>query len=115
MDIKKQFAEWGINAIAAVAAFFGAIIYLTVSEKEFRFRESIGQVISALAFAGWGTEFVVKWLRQESSPSVCGLLGLAIGICGLFAAKGVIKLGKRFEADPAAFLTKKGKNDVADN
>jgi hypothetical protein len=115
MDIKEKFSEWGINAIAATAALIGSFIHITMDEKQLSFRSALAQIISAFAFGGYGTEWFAKWLGFEEKASVCGLLGLCLGICGIYAARGVIKIGKRFESNPVKFIKNKGGDNVADS
>lgn len=115
MDIKERLAEWGINAIASAGSMIGGLIALTTNDKEVSFRSAIAQMLCAVGFAGFGAEFVAKWLRLEAVPSVFGLLGLVLGICGLFIAKGFLYLGKEFAKNPRAFFKKGGKDDLANN
>lgn len=112
MDIKERLAEWGINAIAAAASMVGGLIAITMNDKEISFRSAMAQILCAVGFAGFGAELFAKWLRLDAMPSVCGLLGLVLGLCGLFIAKGVLKIGKKFEKNPEAFI-KKGGGDAS--
>lgn len=107
MDIKSKLAEWGISAIALVAGLIGGFIAITMSEKETSFRNAVSQIITAAAFSGYGTEWVSKWFRLDFTPSIYGIIGLCLGICGMYVARGIIKIGKRFEANPTNILNKK--------
>ena len=117
MDIKKLLADWGFNAVALVAGTIGSVVKLTLDDKEISFRSAIAQVSASMAFSGYGTEWLAKWFHLEANPSACGFLGLCLGICGLYVAKGVTKWGKKFEKDPESFIKTKGglKDDISDN
>lgn len=108
MNIQLVLAEWGINAIAMVAGTIGGYIILTLDNKEISFRNASCQIVSSMAFSGYGTEWLIKWFRLEPSPSATGFVGLCFGICGLYAAKGVIKWGQKFAKDPISFIKNKG-------
>lgn len=114
-DIKDLLHEWGLNAYAALAGLIGGFIAITMDEKQVSFRSALTQVASALAFSGYGTEWLAKWWNLENNPSTCGLLGLCLGICGLYLSRGVLKVGKKFSKNPINFIKKGGDNDVADN
>lgn len=112
MSIKETLAEWGINAIALVAGFIGAFIAVTISEKEISFRSAMAQISCAIGFAGYGAEWLGQKLHLSGSPSACGLMGLVLGICGLYVARGIIKYGKAFEKNPTSFIPKPKSDDV---
>lgn len=113
MDIKDNLSEWGVNAIALIAGLMGGLVAIAMSEKVISFRSALSQVITAATFSGYGTEMLAKWWGLDSNPSVCGLIGLCLGICGMYVARGVIRIGKRFEKNPTNFL--KNKDDENTN
>lgn len=112
MDIQERLSEWGVNAIATVAGMIGGLITIALNEKGMSFKSAIAQMLCAMAFSAFGTELFAKWLHLDSMPSICGLLGLILGLCGMFLAKGVLKVGKKFEKNPGQFIKKGGTDGI---
>lgn len=65
MNIKELLADWGINAIALVAAMIGGLLHVVMDENQFSYKSACAQILSATAFGGYGTEWLIKWLGWE--------------------------------------------------
>lgn len=98
-DLKKILAEWGINAIALAAGMVGSVLIITLSDKPMTFRFAMAQIVCGIAFSGYGTTVVVD-IFHLTAPGWIGLIGLALGLLGMHVAKGLIRIGKRFEKNP---------------
>lgn len=111
MAFKEILLEWGINPISIVAGSIGGLIAVVMNESEFSFKRALAQILCALAFSGWGTDWLIIWLGWEEKISFIGMVGLFLGMCGIAIAKGFMLIGKQFEKDPLAFFKIK-KNDT---
>ncbi|MFT4062199.1 MAG: hypothetical protein QM642_07570 [Edaphocola sp.] len=109
--MKKGFSEWGVNAIAMLSGIVGSLISISVDEKEKSFRSAAAQLLCGAGFSGFGAEFLANWLKIADRPNVLGIIGLVLGIAGMYVAKGIIKMGKRFESNPTKFIKNKGGGD----
>lgn len=103
-DIKKFLVEWGLNPIALAGGIVGAIISIVIDEKITSFKEAVAYISCALAFSGWGTEYIAIKINIVESPSTLGLIGLCFGICGLHIAKGVKSMSKKFARNPEKYI-----------
>lgn len=112
-DFKEILIEWGLNPISIVAGAIGGLISVVMNEKEFSFRRAAAQVLSALAFSGYGTDWFISWLGWEEKLSYIGMVGLFLGLCGIALAKGIMLIGAQFEKDPLSFI--KTKKDDSSN
>lgn len=112
--MKQIFSEWGINVVSLLAGMIGGVLHVVMDERTFSFKRALAQILAAMAFSGYGTEWLVHLLGWEDKVSVIGLIGLCLGICGIMLAKAVFGEGKKFEKNPLSYL-KKIKSDDTDN
>lgn len=115
MSIKELFSEIGLSLVAVIGGIGGSLLSIVMNDKQISFKGAIAQMISGIMFSGYGTEFLLKWLHLEEKSSLVGLLGFCLGMCGMMVAKGVLKIGKRFERNPTKFLNKTTEIDDTDN
>lgn len=113
MDIKKELADLGINLVGMLAGISGSFVSSVLDEKEFSFRTAIFNVIIAVPLSAYGTMAVSEYLKWADKPQYLGLVGLALGICGKYVGRGILKLGRRFEKNPTSFIQNKG--DINDD
>lgn len=115
MDIKKELADFGINAVGMVGGIAGSFVKSVLDESEFSFRRSIFNVIIAVPLSAYGTMAAANYFGLEGKPEYLGVIGLALGMCGSFIGKGIMKLGKRFEKNPENYMPiKNNKNEKDD-
>lgn len=109
---REILTELGANPIGLVAGFVGGLIAVVMNEGEVSLKSGIAQVLSALAFSAYGTELIVDWLDLRKDVSTIGLMGLCLGLSGIFIAKGIMNIGKRFEHNPFDLLNKNKDGDT---
>lgn len=109
--IKEIISELGAHPVATITGAIGTLVAIVMNDNEFSFKRALAQALSGIAFAGWGTDWLINWLGWEEKTSLIGLVGLILGLCGISIAKGFTNLGKSFEKDPLS-LIKKNKNDT---
>lgn len=118
MDIKQKLYEWGISAVALVAGATGAILNVTLNDKLTSFRSAFAQLIAGVVTSGYGSTVLVEWLHIESTGTV-GLIGLFLGLAGMYIARGIMRLGESFAKDPVdtikAIKDLKSNNNVDNN
>lgn len=116
MDIKKDMAEFGINAVGMLAGLSGSFVASVLDDKEFSFKNALFNVIIAVPLSAYGTMAVSEWMNWGDKPHYHGMIGLGLGICGKYVGKGILKIGKKFEKNPTQFIQNKGGvNDGSDN
>lgn len=111
MDIKKELADLGVNAVGMVAGLMGSFVTSVLDENEFSFKKSLFNVIIAVPLSAYGTTAVAHWMGWLDKPQYLGVVGLGLGICGKYIGRGILKLGKRFEKNPTSFVKNKGGYD----
>lgn len=110
MDIKKELADFGINAVGMVGGIAGSFVKSVLDETEFSFRRAILNVIIAVPLSAYGTMAVALYFNISNRPEYLGVIGLALGLCGSYIGKGIMKLGKRFEKNPENYISVKKQN-----
>lgn len=99
----------------ALAGLVGAVITLSLAPvpppRRRWFAAMLTGVFGAyylapIAAAGVRHAWPLDWMPADGSLE--GLMGLVIGILGIYAVEALRTLGARFAKDPARFLSRKG-------
>ena len=110
MDIKKELADFGINAVGMIGGISGSFVKSVLDETEFSFRRALLNVIIAVPLSAYGTMAVAFYFNIGNRPEYLGVIGLSLGMCGSYIGKGIMKLGKRFEKNPENYISVKKQN-----
>lgn len=115
MDLKELMEGFGVNPIGAVGGIIGGVITIVMNKDNKSWRMAVAQMLSAISFSSWGTEWVAnlggKWLSLNETPSTYGLTGLCLGLCGMMLVRGVRSIGNSFEKNPFNFNNNKEKGN----
>ncbi len=113
-DIKDLLSEFGINAVGALWGVSGAFVAVIINDKHQSFWKALGVIVAGFLIGAGGTNLLGHWFGIEST-FVHGGLGFILGINGVRIINAIVKLGKKFEENPAGFINKKGGDDVSDS